>query len=159
MLVQEHGLRIVSGVANRTASSACDMDRQERFGLRHLEQCKPITEVEGQSIGNGTNEQCRSFTHVPSPTSTSLAQSMVSAPMVRASPGAWSQNRLWSFQSNSFECMRYGSASVLPHMRSGPELDVLKPGPKVLFFASLGKLSEQPAFVMIGKWCLDCPTT
>ena len=41
----------------------------------------------------------------------SLAQSMVSAPMVRASPGAWSQNRLWSFQSNSFECMRYGSAS------------------------------------------------
>jgi hypothetical protein len=41
----------------------------------------------------------------------------------------------------------------------GPELDVLKPGPKVLFFASLGKLSEQPAFVMIGKWCLDCPTT
>jgi hypothetical protein len=44
-------------------------------------------------------------------------------------------------------------------MRSGPELDVLKPGPKVLFFASLGKLSEQPAFVMIGKWYLDCPTT
>ena len=41
----------------------------------------------------------------------SLAQSMVSAPMVRASPGAWSQNRLCSFQSNSFECMRYGSAS------------------------------------------------
>jgi len=36
---------------------------------------------------------------------------MVSAPLVRASPGAWSQNRLWSFQSNSFECMRYGSAS------------------------------------------------
>ena len=31
--------------------------------------------------------------------------------MVRASPGAWFQNRLWSFQSNSFECMRYGSAS------------------------------------------------
>ena len=26
---------------------------------------------------------------------------------------------------------------LLPHMRSGPELDVLKPGPKVLFFASL----------------------
>jgi putative ABC transport system substrate-binding protein len=24
---------------------------------------------------------------------------------------AWSRNRLWSFQSNSFECMRYGSAS------------------------------------------------
>jgi hypothetical protein len=24
------------------------------FGLRHLEQCKPITEVEGQSSGNGT---------------------------------------------------------------------------------------------------------
>jgi len=46
---------------------------------------------------------------------------------------AWSRNRLWSFQSNSFECMRYGSASVLPHMRSGPELDVLKPGPKVYF--------------------------
>jgi hypothetical protein len=41
----------------------------------------------------------------------SLAQSMVSAPLVRASPGAWSQNPLWSFQSNSFECMRYGSAS------------------------------------------------
>src|SRR6476660_9415433 len=54
------------------------------FGLRHLAQRKPITEVEGQSIGNGTNEQCRSFTHVPSPTSTSLAQSMVSTPMVRA---------------------------------------------------------------------------
>src|SRR5678816_776715 len=47
VLVQEHGLRIVSGVANRTASSACDMDRQERFGLRQLEQCKSITEVEG----------------------------------------------------------------------------------------------------------------
>src|SRR5690349_1941364 len=62
--------------------------------MRQLEQCRPITEVEGQSIGNETNEQCRSF----------------SAPLVRASPGAWSQNRLWSFQSNSFECMRYGSA-------------------------------------------------
>ena len=72
-----HGLRIIFGVANQTASSACDMDRQERFGLRHLEQCNPFIEVEGQSIGNGANEQCRSFTHVPSPTSTSLAQSMV----------------------------------------------------------------------------------
>src|SRR6476619_6461489 len=111
-------LRIVSGVANRTASSACDMDRQERFGLRHLEQCKPFIEVEGQSIGNGTNEQCRSFTHVPSHTSTS--------------------NRLWSFQSNSFECMRYGSASdvwiaPLLSMRSGPELDVLKPWYNFIF--------------------------
>ena len=26
-------------------------------------------------------------------------------------------------------------------------------------YAWLGGLSEQPAFVMIGKWCLDCPTT
>ena len=26
-------------------------------------------------------------------------------------------------------------------------------------YACLGELSEQPAFVMIGKWCLDCPTT
>ena len=32
-------------------------------------------------------------------------------------------------------------------------------GAESLFFAWLGKLSEQPAFVMIGKWCLDCPTT
>src|SRR6185312_6244630 len=92
----------------------------------------------------GTDEQCRSFTHldagpspkhriVSAPHVASLAQSMVSAPMVRASPGAWSQN-LWSCQSNSFECMRYGSASdvwIAPalSMRSGPELDVLKPGP------------------------------
>ena len=81
--------------------------------------------------------------------------------MVRASQ-TWSQNRLWSFESNSFECMRYGSASVLPHMRSGPDLDVLKPGRNSFIFplyACLGELSEQPAFVMIGKWCLDCPTT
>src|SRR6478672_6233988 len=41
VLVQEHGLRIVSGVANRTASSACEMDRQERFGLRHLPSYSP----------------------------------------------------------------------------------------------------------------------
>jgi hypothetical protein len=61
----------------------------------------------------------------------SLAQSIVSAPMVRASPGAWSQNPLWSFQSNSFECMRYGSAI---HMRSGPDLDVLKPGRNSFIF-------------------------
>ena len=24
-------------------------------------------------------------------------------------------------------------------------------------YAWLGELSERPAFVMIGKWCLDCP--
>jgi hypothetical protein len=58
--------------------------------------------------------------------------------MVRASQ-TWSQNRLWSFQSNSFECMRYGSASdvlIAPRlsMRSGPELDVLKPGPNSFIF-------------------------
>ena len=63
----------------------------------------------------------------------------VSTPMLRASPGAWSQNRLWSFQSNSFECMRYGSASdvwIAPrlNMRSGPELDVLKPGRNSFIF-------------------------
>ena len=32
-------------------------------------------------------------------------------------------------------------------------------GAESLFFAWLGKLSERPAFVMIGKWCLDCPAT
>ena len=53
--------------------------------------------------------------------------------MVHASQ-TWSQNRLWSFESNSFECMRYGSASVLPHMRSGPDLDVLKPGRNSFIF-------------------------
>ena len=50
--------------------------------------------------------------------------------MVRASQ-TWSQNRLWSFESNSFECMRYGSAI---HMRSGPDLDVLKPGRNSFIF-------------------------
>jgi hypothetical protein len=55
-----------------------------------------------------------------------------------ASPRAWCWNRL---------CHQRGTTSDA------------RPGPKVLFFASLGKLSEQPAFVMIGKWCLDCPTT
>ena len=68
---------------------------------------------------------------------------MVSAPLVRASPGAWSQNRLWSFQSNSFECMRYGSASdvwIAPrlNMRSGPELDVLtETGTEQFYFSPL----------------------
>ena len=104
--------------------------------------------LEWSLSSRGTDEPCRSFTHVDAGPSRSIAtpqhhvvisilphsmvstprnvvspehglsthvtllvQSMVSAPLVRASPGAWSQNRLWSFQSNSFECMRYGSAS------------------------------------------------
>ena len=67
--------------------------------------------------------------HGPSPCSiaspithvASLAQSMVSAPMVRASPAAWSQN-LWSCRSNSFECMRYDRQVRfgLPHPEHTP---------------------------------------
>jgi hypothetical protein len=75
--------------------------------------------------------RCSSFTlsiectHVAS-----LAQSMVSAPMVRASPAAWPQN-LWSCTSNSFECMHYDRQVRfgLPHPERGPlpSWDVLKP--------------------------------
>jgi putative ABC transport system substrate-binding protein len=73
---------------------------------------------------------------------------------------AWSRNRLWSFQSNSFECMRYGSASDVwiappPKHAVRSRAGCAETGAEQFYFsplyAWLGELSEQPAFVMIGK--------
>src|SRR5215208_261871 len=87
-------------------------DRQVRFGLPHAEHTPSRRRIDQEWFGCANG---------PAPHVTSLAQSMVSAPMVRASPGAWSQN-LWSCQSNSFECMRYDRQVRfgLPHAEHTP---------------------------------------
>jgi hypothetical protein len=127
----EHGLRIISfitGLTNNAVPSRSIATPQHHVVISILPHSMVSTPRDVVSPEHGLS------THV-----TLLVQSMVSAPLVRASPGAWSQNRLWSFQSNSFECMRYGSASdvwIAPrlNMRSGPELDVLKPGRNSFIF-------------------------
>jgi hypothetical protein len=65
---------------------------------------------------------------------------------------AWSRNRLWSFQSNSFECMRYGSASdvwIAPPPKHAVRSRAGCAETVVQFYFSplyawLGGLSEQP---------------
>jgi hypothetical protein len=99
----EHGLRIISfitGLTNNAVPSRSIATPQHHVVISILPHSMVSTPRDVVSPEHGLS------THV-----TLLVQSMVSAPLVRASPGAWSQNRLWSFQSNSFECMRYGSAS------------------------------------------------